>query len=363
MVSATKPIESVLLYGDKGLHREPFLSIVIPTRNRLGLLKESILSAINQEDAPVDYEVVIADNCSDDDVCEKIRLFLEDLGADNVYYYRNTENIGLYQNWNRSIELARSKWAAMLHDDDLLYGDYVKTMSNIIRRHKITPENTSYIKTRFTESPDHGPVVVRDIERGGIIARVKKAFRYAVIEIKPSDMDNLGPLNEGLMGAQTCGSLINRDYAISKGGFDPSLYPSSDVVFATNLVYSNDRKVYTTLNSTGRYRIICNTQMLPETIRLYADRYEGRKEFFRSSSRRYAGQLAKMEKVYNAIARRTLLMNLAGRDEEIADHIKEKTEPCEANEALVIMEERKIQKRIKRMYLRGFLDIKALLGK
>lgn len=167
MVSATKPIESVLLYGDKGLHREPFLSIVIPTRNRLGLLKESILSAINQEDAPVDYEVVIADNCSDDDVCEKIRLFLEDLGADNVYYYRNTENIGLYQNWNRSIELARSKWAAMLHDDDLLYGDYVKTMSNIIRRHKITPENTSYIKTRFTESPDHGPVVVRDIERRG----------------------------------------------------------------------------------------------------------------------------------------------------------------------------------------------------
>ena len=363
MGSAAKSIDSVLLYGNMDLHREPFLSIVIPTRNRLGLLKESILSAVNQEDAPVDFEVVIADNCGDEEVREKIRLFLENLGADNVYYYRNSENIGLYQNWNRSIDLARSKWAAMLHDDDLLYGDYVKTMSNIIRRHKITPENTSYIKTRFTESPDRGPVVVRDIERGGIIARVKKAFRYAVIEIKPSDMDNLGPLNEGLMGAQTCGSLINRDYAISKGGFDPSLYPSSDVVFATNLVYSNDRKVYTTLNSTGRYRIICNTQMLPETIRLYADRYEGRKEFFRSSSRRYAGQLAKMEKVYNAIARRTLLMNLAGRDEETADHIKEKTEPCEANEALVIMEERKIQKRIKRMYLRGFLDIKALLGK
>ena len=355
------PVDSELLYGNRELHKDPFISIVIPTRNRPALLKESILSAVNPDDVPVDYEVVIADNCSDDEVRDEMIRFLEDLGADNVYYYRNVENIGLYQNWNRSISLARSKWAAMLHDDDLLYGDYVKNMYNIVRRHKITPENTSYIKTRYTESPDDGTVVIRDIERGGPVARLKKLFRYAVIRIKPCDMDNLGPMYEGLMGAQTCGSLINRDYAVSKGGFDPAFYPSSDVVFSTDLVYFSDRKVYTTLNSAGRYRINCNTQMLPETIRLYADRYEGRKESFRSSSRRYAVRLGEMEKVYNAITRRYLLKILAGRDEEIAEHIKERTEPCEADETAVIKEERKIQKKIKRMYLRGFLDIRALL--
>lgn len=361
MATVEKSVDSVLVYGNKDLHKDPFISIVIPTRNRLELLKETVLSAVNQEESPVDYEVVIVDNCGDGEVRDQIISFLEDLDADNVYYYRNAENIGLYQNWNRSISLARSRWAAMLHDDDLLYGDYVKTMYNIIRRHKISPENTSYIKTRFTEFPDNGKAVVRDIERGGLKARLKKAFKYAVIRIKPSDMDNLGPMNEGLMGAQTCGTLLNRDYTISKGGFDPAFYPSSDVVFATDLVYSRDRKVYTTFNAAGRYRISCNTQLLPESIRLYADRYGERKESFRASSVRYARQLNKNEKVYNAITRKTLLKNLAGRDEEIADYIKEKTEPCEADESIVTREDRKIQKKIKMMYLRGFFDLRALL--
>ena len=357
----SKPVDSVLLYGNMELHKDPFISIVIPTRNRPDLLKESIMSAVNQEAATADYEILVVENCGDDEVRDEIIRFLEDLGADNVYYFRNEENIGLYQNWNRCISLARSRWAAMLHDDDLLYDDYVKTMYNIVKRHNITPENTSYIKTRYTESPDDGTVVARDIERSGPIARIKKTFRYAAIRIKPSDMENLGPMYEGLMGAQTCGSLINKDYAISKGGFDPAFYPSSDVVFSTDLVYFRDRKVYTTLNSAGRYRISCNTQMLPETIRLYADRYGERKEFFRTSSSRYAARLEKMEKVYNAITRRYLLKILAGRDEEIAEHIKERTEPCEADETVVIKEERKMQKRIKRMYLRGFLDLRALL--
>lgn len=72
----------------------PLLSICIPTFNRAIYLEDTILSIIKQRrfQETNEVEIVISDNCSEDnsyEVCEKfIAIF-----GDKVHYYRNSENI------------------------------------------------------------------------------------------------------------------------------------------------------------------------------------------------------------------------------------------------------------------------------
>ena len=40
------------------------------------------------------------------------------------------KNIGMIGNWNRLYTLARGEWVVMLHDDDLLYNDYLSILFN-----------------------------------------------------------------------------------------------------------------------------------------------------------------------------------------------------------------------------------------
>ena len=40
-------------------------------------------------------------------------------------YYKNVQNIGLFGNWNRCFQLACGKWVVLLHDDDLIFDDFL----------------------------------------------------------------------------------------------------------------------------------------------------------------------------------------------------------------------------------------------
>lgn len=63
-----------------------------------------------------DFELVIVDNASEDNTPEIVRC----LGDRRIRYYRNFQNIGVAQNWNRCIELARGEHITIFHDDDVM---------------------------------------------------------------------------------------------------------------------------------------------------------------------------------------------------------------------------------------------------
>jgi glycosyltransferase involved in cell wall biosynthesis len=63
-----------------------------------------------------DFELVIVDNASEDNTPEIVRC----LGDIRIRYYRNVKNIGIAQNWNRCIELARGEHITIFHDDDIM---------------------------------------------------------------------------------------------------------------------------------------------------------------------------------------------------------------------------------------------------
>lgn len=72
----------------------PILSICIPTYNRATYLDETIKSIVSQKRffETNDVEIVISDNCSQDETEIIVKKYI-DIFADKIRYYRNTVNI------------------------------------------------------------------------------------------------------------------------------------------------------------------------------------------------------------------------------------------------------------------------------
>ena len=93
---------------------QPTVSVVIPTRNRPGLLTTHALpSALSQRG--VDVEVVVVDDGSDEDS----RRALEELSTGRVRVVRHEVRVGQARARNSGIAAARGEWIAFLDDDDL----------------------------------------------------------------------------------------------------------------------------------------------------------------------------------------------------------------------------------------------------
>jgi glycosyltransferase involved in cell wall biosynthesis len=98
--------------------KERKLTITIPVYERYEYFEEALMSAVNQV---VDVEVIVVDNASSH---SKFENFTKSLNLDNITYYKNTLNLGMYGNWNRCIELCQTEFVMILCDDDILDEQY-----------------------------------------------------------------------------------------------------------------------------------------------------------------------------------------------------------------------------------------------
>ena len=93
----------------------PMVSIGVPVYNGEKYLPNTLRRLLEQDFE--DFELIISDNASSDTTSDICKSFAE--RDPRVRYVRNTTNIGLSANHNRTVELAQGrffKWAA--HDDD-----------------------------------------------------------------------------------------------------------------------------------------------------------------------------------------------------------------------------------------------------
>ncbi|WP_375474537.1 glycosyltransferase family 2 protein [uncultured Nostoc sp.] len=98
---------------------ESKVTIAIPTYNRSELLKASLESVLAQDYQ--DYQVLVLDNASDDDTEAIVRSFTDS----RIIYVRNEVNIGIFGNWQRSVELNTSPYLSILSDDDVLLPNFI----------------------------------------------------------------------------------------------------------------------------------------------------------------------------------------------------------------------------------------------
>ena len=107
---------------------DPLVSICIPTYNYRHYLSDALDSALAQEFA--DIEIVVVDNCSDDGTPDLVEAYCR--RDSRVIFHRNSRNLGMTANFNRSMALARGKYVKFLCADDILATDCVGKMVAVL---------------------------------------------------------------------------------------------------------------------------------------------------------------------------------------------------------------------------------------
>ena len=114
------------------INTSPILSICIPTYNRANNLRDTLESIVSQKRflETSDVEIVISDNCSDDQTCDVANSYLEAHGH-KIKYYRNEENV---KDLNFELALSRGEGSFLkLNNDTLVHLDgSLDRMLNII---------------------------------------------------------------------------------------------------------------------------------------------------------------------------------------------------------------------------------------
>ena len=232
-------MKSILLKGD--LNRKiPELTVTIPTYKRLDLLKRTLASVMRQDISKDKFDILILDN--DPEMDNETFQYVKTLNWDNLYYYKNDENIGAYGNQNRCIELARTEWISMVHDDDVIFPNALRWA--LESKEYINDPKLGMIIPRQLQAHSEREFTVRMSEKGisdkNLIKKRVAAFKpskkrliyyYHLYEKsrrrywKVSKFDcYMVPF---LYPATTYGTLINRKAMIDVGGYGEG-YPIDD---------------------------------------------------------------------------------------------------------------------------------------
>ncbi|MEM9808922.1 MAG: glycosyltransferase [Cyanobacteria bacterium P01_D01_bin.56] len=107
---------------------KPDISVVIPTYNRIAMLREALASALRQTFEGA-IEIIVIDDNSQDGTPEIIRDQYP-----GIYLIACTENKGPSAARNRGIAAAQGDYIAFLDSDDLWEPDYLKTQWETLRQ-------------------------------------------------------------------------------------------------------------------------------------------------------------------------------------------------------------------------------------
>lgn len=229
-------------------------TIAIPTYKRPELLIKALKSAIKQVGIKKDeYEIIIVDNDPDElYISNELTEVIQSNENSNIFYYRNEENIGMFGNWNRAIELSRGKYITILNDDDWLSEDYLYNCK-INLSDKVDglffPSNCMDLREKNTKQKVNNKVILKCIKK--IARNRKKLILFDFL---------LGNQSQGTLGV-----LFNREKLISLGGYNPDYFPSSDFVLHAN--YCSKYDCYLVKNKLNFYRIAENESAKQETLK------------------------------------------------------------------------------------------------
>lgn len=109
----------------------PLVSVVIPTRNRANFLSEAIRSVLQQDYANI--EIFVCDNASTDHTALVVGNYAQEYP--NVHYVLNDKDIGLINNFNRCVQVARGEFVFRFADDDLISPRYISLLVDELLKH------------------------------------------------------------------------------------------------------------------------------------------------------------------------------------------------------------------------------------
>lgn len=247
-------VQSEEMFAGDAAHERPLLTIAIPTYRRHDLLHEAVRSALEQDlDQP--FEVVVVDNDPASNGHELLLAALPQALRANFRYLRNRENLGMYGNTNRCVEVAKGEWLSILHDDDLLDPSFAREMLGELAA---DPRIDGIVCQK--RGLDHRETPFRESGLKSFARRGLETYRFHGGSVRRISGRKLF---WGCITGNTVGFICRTRDAKAIGGFYPEEHPSCDYFFyarfAERFRLVESRKVL------GTIRIAVNTLMGKET--------------------------------------------------------------------------------------------------
>lgn len=219
-------ISSVLKYSSlKSI--KPDVTVAIPSYKRVDTIKEAVDSALKQKTTYAYIIMVVDDSGENNDIDTLMEAYVNKY--ENILYYKNESNLGQAGNWNRCMELSPSRWTILLHDDDMLKCQYIQTVMPIAIR-----TNCSLLGV-FQEKYD----LINHRDNRGKKFNKKQTFAQEILsklrsgaafQIDKTDVFQF------ILPSPGCW-LIDKDKAISLGGFDDKYEMTLDGMFHFKNIY------------------------------------------------------------------------------------------------------------------------------
>lgn len=226
MFSKYDDVDSVMVYGNDCIENEKY-TIFIPTFRRSELLKVALDSAISQ-DFVLQYRIIVVDNDNeiDEKTDELMRRYCHKY--ENITYYRNSKNIGMFGNWNRGFELAKTEYVTMLHDDDLLCENYLSTLDNVLMKNKV---GIIGVFSKFLENTDCGLKETQTCHSQNKMKRIISKIAKG----KPLSIDIYDNYRSITITPTACSFC--KEAMIECGGFNEGYFPIADIIMFNKLTY------------------------------------------------------------------------------------------------------------------------------
>lgn len=165
-------------------------SVLLPTRNRLELLRYAVESVRRQDFQ--DWEIVISDNYSSEDVCG----YVTSLADVRIRYFRTESFISVTENWNRALANISGDYVVMLGDDDCLLPGYFSSLARLVGEFSepdcvyceaiqfaypgvIKGHEKGFLQKSYSELLDGGQPFLLDKARAKALVRKSMALRFA----------------------------------------------------------------------------------------------------------------------------------------------------------------------------------------
>lgn len=124
-------IKTNLIFGEIAKNKI-FLTVIIPVYNHpIEFIKRAINSALNQN-CSYSYQILVIDDYAQEKGATETERYLRMLNDSRIVYLKNEENLGVFANWNRAIEMSNSEWVTILHTDDFYKNNFLKNMCYIV---------------------------------------------------------------------------------------------------------------------------------------------------------------------------------------------------------------------------------------
>lgn len=111
------------------MKQAPFFSIVITTYNRAHIIAKALDSVFEQ--TYTNFEVIIVDNRSKDNIAEVLEPYLE---TGKVHFYVNDKNYERAVSRNNGMKYAKGDYLTLLDSDDIIYPNYFQAAADFINK-------------------------------------------------------------------------------------------------------------------------------------------------------------------------------------------------------------------------------------